>query len=235
MSLNNIFALFITFVLALTWLRLNNWTARRRWISSELSRKIIHIGTGPLFVLCWLFFDNSPLSRWLAALVPLSITIQFLLVGLGIIQDESAVQAMSRSGKRNEILQGPLYYGIVFVCLTLLFWRDSPIGIVALMLLCGGDGLADVLGRQLGKAPLPWNPSKTIAGSLAMFIGGWVFVIVILFIFIQSGIFHNPLIAYLPSVTLITLSATIVESLPLPDIDNITVSLVSVILGYVLF
>lgn len=37
---------------------------------------------------------------------------------------------------------------------------------------CGGDGLADIVGRRLGKGnPLPWNPEKSWAGSAAMFVG----------------------------------------------------------------
>ena len=53
--------------------------AHRGWIESKLSRKFIHIGTGPIFVLCWLMFPDVPMSRYLAALVPLFITVQFFI------------------------------------------------------------------------------------------------------------------------------------------------------------
>ena len=86
--------------------------------------------------------------RWLAALVPLLFTVQFALIGLGIVKDEASVKAMSRTGDRREILRGPLFYGIIFVVMTLLFWKDSPIGMVAVMLMCGGDGLADITGAR---------------------------------------------------------------------------------------
>ena len=102
---NNWLALIITFIAALSWLRLNDFAAHRNWISSDLSRKIIHIGTGPIFVLCWLLFNDSHSARYLAAVVPLAITLQFLLVGTGVIKDESAVKAMSRSGDPREILR----------------------------------------------------------------------------------------------------------------------------------
>ena len=140
-------ALIITFGMAILWLRVNDFAAHRGWMSSALSRKIIHMGTGPIFVLCWLLFPDTGLARYLAALIPLAITVQFALVGFGVIKDQSAVDAMSRSGDRREILRGPLFYGIVFVVLTILYWKDSPIGLLALMLLCGGDGLADVGAR----------------------------------------------------------------------------------------
>jgi len=50
---------------------------------------------------------------------------------------------MSRTGDRREILLVPLFYGIVFVVITLVYWKTSPIGKIALMILCGGDGYAE--------------------------------------------------------------------------------------------
>ena len=232
---NNFIALIITFAVALVWLRINDYAAHRGWISSHLSRKIIHAGTGPLFVLCWILFDGSPWSRVLAALVPFAITVQFLLVGLGVIKDEAAVQAMSRTGDRREILQGPLYYGIVFVVMTLLYWLDTPIGIVALMLMCGGDALADILGRRYGKTKLPWSPSKSWIGSFGMFIGGWVFSLSILAFYVAVGVFTGPFSDYLLPLTLIALAGTVIESLPFDNVDNITVPLTAIILGRLLF
>lgn len=231
---NNFIALFITFAAAIAWLRLNDFAAQRGWISSHLSRKLIHIGTGPIFVLCWLLFNDTPSARYLAALVPGLITVQFILVGLGIIKDEAAVKALSRTGDRREILRGPLFYGIIFVVLTIIYWKDSPIGMVALMLMCGGDGMADVIGRRFGKKKLPWASGKSWMGSLGMFLGGWSLALGILWVYLLAGVFAGPMSAYLPALTLIALAGTIVESLPLKDVDNITVTLTAVILGHVL-
>ncbi len=233
--MNNAIALILSFGLALLWLRINDFFAHRGWISGPLSRKIIHIGTGPIFVLTWLFFRPTPEARFLAALIPLAITAQFALVGLGIWRDPSAVTAMSRTGDRREILRGPLYYGIAFVVLTLLYWKDSPIGIVALMLLCGGDGLADVVGKRLGTRHLPWSKQKTWAGTLAMFFGGWVLCLFILGFYLAVGQFQGRLVDYLLPVTAIALVATMVESLPLNDLDNLTVPAAAVALGYLFF
>ena len=233
--MNPFLALFLTFVTALAWLRLMDFAAHRGWIGSRLSRKIIHIGTGPIFVLCWLMFPDVWYSRWLAALVPLLITAQFALVGLGVMKDEAAVQAMSRTGDRREILRGPLFYGIVFVAMTLVYWKDSPIGMVPLMLMCGGDGLAEIMGRGLKSPKLPWNKDKSWAGSLGMFIGGWALAAFILGMFVLARIFPGPFAGYLLPITLIALAGTAVESLPLHDVDNITVTLAAVLLGYLLF
>lgn len=232
---NDLLALIITFSLSLLWLRINDALAHRGWVSSALSRKIIHTGTGPLFVLCWLLFSDTPSARFLASLVPLLITAQFFLVGSGVIKDPAAVQAMSRTGDRREILRGPLYYGLIFVVLTLVFWKDNPTGMVALMLLCGGDGLADILGRRLESRPLPWNQGKSWAGSLSMLAGGLVLALFILAVYVAAGIFPGPFTSYLPAVILIALAGAVVESLPLRDIDNITITATAVVLGLLIF
>lgn len=233
--MNPFLAMIITFAVALGWLRLLDFFAHRGWIESRLSRKLIHIGTGPLFVLCWLLFPNLWYSRWLAALVPFLITVQFLFIGLGWIKDEASVKAMSRTGDRREILYGPLFYGIVFVVMTLVFWKESPIGMVALMLMCGGDGLADILGRGIRSPHLPWSQGKTVAGSAGMFLGGWVLAAFITGMFVLAGVFAGPFSRFLLPITIIALVGTVVESLPFRDVDNITVTLAAVLLGEVLF
>ena len=233
--MNPFLALIITFAVALIELRLLDFFAQRGWIGSRLSRKLIHILTGPLFVLCWLLFPDVWYSRWLAASVPFAITVQFALIGLGIMKDEASVKAMSRSGDRREILRGPLFYGIVFVVLTLIYWKTSPIGMVALMLMCGGDGLADIMGNGIRSPKLPWSKVKSVAGSLGMLLGGWVLAAFILFIYVLAGVFPGPFSIYLLPITYIALAGTLVESLPLKDVDNITVTLAAVLLGHLLF
>ena len=228
-------ATLFTFIIALAFLRLMDFLAHQGVIESKLSRKFIHIGTGPIFVLCWLMYPDVQISRWLAALVPLVITTQFALVGTGIIKDDAAVKAMSRTGDRGEILRGPLFYGIVFIAVTLIYWKDSLIGIPALMMMCGGDGIADIIGRRVKSPKLPWSHEKSVAGSLSVFAGGWLLSILIFAIYVWSGAFSGPITRFLLPVTWIALGAMIVESLPFKDIDNFTISLASVLVGYLVF
>jgi phytol kinase len=128
-----------------------------------------------------------------------------------------------------------MYYGLVFFFITQFYWTGSPTGIVALMLMCGGDGLAEILGRKYGRSALPWNRRKTWIGSLGMFLGGWCFAFGIVAIYIALDIFSGSLINYLPGITLISLAGTLVESLPFHDIDNLTVTAAALILGTVIF
>lgn len=168
---NNLVALGVTLAIAFGWLRVNDFAAHKDWVSSSLSRKIIHIGTGPIFVLCWLFFNESQFSPHIAVLVPLGIITPFTLAGTGIIKDPSDVKAMSRIGDRREILRGPLFYGLAFVMIMILFWRSSTTGIVVLMILYGGDGLADIVGNWIDSLTLPWSPKKSLAEPITMLYG----------------------------------------------------------------
>jgi phytol kinase len=233
--LNAILSTVLTFTFALAFLRLMDFFAHRGWIESRLSRKLIHIGTGPIFVLCWLMFPDTPISRWLAALVPFAITAQFALVGLGIMKDEASVKAMSRTGDRREILRGPLYYGIMFVTLTIIFWKDSPVGMTALMIMCGGDGIADMVGRRFNTNKLPYSPNKTIAGTISVFVGGWLLSAFVLGIYALTGNSAQPFGVHILPLTIIALVSALIESLQFKDIDNITVTLTAAILGYFLF
>lgn len=234
MNPQDIIATILTFAAAIAWLRVMDLLAARSIVEHRLSRKIIHIGTGPLFVLCWILFSPSEVARFLAALVPLLITAQFLLVGLGIVKDDAAVQAMTRSGSPREILRGPLQYGIIFVVCTLVFWRMSPVGILALMLMCGGDGLADIVGRRYGRAKLPFNPQKSWAGSAAMLLGGFAFALVFVLLFQALGYFALPYGAsgVALRVLIIAFAAAAVETLPFENIDNLTTTAAAVVLSW---
>jgi phytol kinase len=233
--LNNWIAAAVTLAISLVWLRAMDFAAQRGWIESRLSRKVIHITTGPIFVLCWFLFRDTPDARWWAAAVPLLITLQFALIGSGVIKDEAAVQAMSRSGDRREILRGPLIYGIVFVALTLLFWKDSPIGMTALMLMCGGDGIADIVGRRVPSPKLPWGREKSVIGTVSVLVGGFVLSAFILWIYVAARVFPAPLSGYLAPLALLSLTAAAVESLPFRDVDNLTVPLAAALVGLLVF
>lgn len=228
-------ATLLTFLIAVFFLRFMDFLAQRGVIESRLSRKLIHIGTGPIFVLCWLMYPDAPISRWLAALVPLLITTQFALVGTGLIKDEAAVKAMSRTGDRREILRGPLFYGIVFVAVTLIYWKDSLVGIPALMIMCGGDGIADIVGRRVKSPKLPWSHEKSVAGSLSVFLGGWLLTVLIFALYVWLGAFSGPVTRFLLPVTWIALGAMLTESLPFKDVDNITVTVASLVIGHLVF
>jgi len=85
---------------------------------------------------------------------------------------------MSRTGNRRELLRGPLSYGVVFVLATVVGWRSSVSSVFALVLLCVGDGFAELFGKAYGKGrilgSLPYNRKKTLAGTLAFVVFSWI-------------------------------------------------------------
>ncbi len=223
----------LTWAIALSWLALVNQLAAQGWLQPTLSRKLIHTGTGPLFVLCWLLFPDSVFSRYLAVTVPFGLTLIFLATGLGWLENADLVKSSTRQGRPAELLRGPLYYGIAFIVCTLIFWRNSPAGILALMVMCGGDGLADIVGRRWGDRKLPFSSDKSWAGSLAMFLGSTAFGITFLMIFSHLG-YVQPALKWdetVKTVGAIALIATGVEALPFPDIDNVTLTLTVILLS----
>jgi phytol kinase len=123
----------------------------------------------------------------------------------------------------------------MFVAITLIYWKDSLIGIPALMMMCGGDGIADLVGRHVNSPKLPWSREKSLAGSLSVFTGGWLLTMLIFAIYVWFGAFSGPITRFVVPVTVIAIGATLVESLPFKDIDNITVVLVSVLIGHLVF
>lgn len=121
------------------WLKLWTTLATAGKVDSKDSRKIIHCGSGPLFLLCWPFFSPDPSARLVAAAVPLLQIVAVALAGLSkhpqntnnTKKPAGLVAAISRSGNPAEVLRGPLIYVFVLLFATLLFWRTSPVGLVA--------------------------------------------------------------------------------------------------------
>jgi phytol kinase len=226
-------ALALAFLLCIAWLRLCDALAARGALAARDSRKLVHIGTGPIFLLPWLAFSAAPAARLLAALVPLAITLRFAAVGLGLLEDAAAVAALSRSGAAAELLAGPCLYGALFVAATLLGWRSSPAAVVALCTLCGGDGLADVVGRRLGSGnPLPHSRGKSWAGSAAFVAGALACALPMLAAFAAEGHLASP-----PAwqTGCVVLAAAAIESLPLEDVDNATVFAAAVLFPHFAF
>ncbi|KNC48364.1 phosphatidate cytidylyltransferase [Thecamonas trahens ATCC 50062] len=204
--------------------------ARKRVVDTALARKLTHILVGLVFIPCWALFpydDEPDMSARVAALIPAGIVAKFAAMGLGIIDDPPTLAMLSRSGAKEELLYGPTQYGIIFVVTTWGAFR-SPGSVCQLVLLCVGDGLADVVGRRLGSRKLPHSPDKSWAGSAAFVVGSYLAGIVYLYGCSSAGLGWYPLQKVHDWVFgwnwfVVCLLAGVVESLPLPAVDNVTV------------
>ncbi|KAG6389786.1 hypothetical protein SASPL_151260 [Salvia splendens] len=118
--------------------------------------------------------STSTGARYLAALVPCVNCFRLVINGLSLSTDEGLIKSVSREGKPEELLGGPLYYVLVLILCAVVFWCDSPVGMISLSMMCAGDGIADIMGRRFGSTKLPYNPHKSWAGSISMFLFGFL-------------------------------------------------------------
>ncbi|XP_057798843.1 phytol kinase 1, chloroplastic [Salvia miltiorrhiza] len=210
---------------------------RRNIIEQKLSRKLVHIFSGLLFLASWPIFSISTGARYFASLVPCVNCLRLVINGLSLSTDEGLIKSVSREGKPEELLRGPLYYVLVLILCAIVFWRDSPVGMISLSMMCGGDGIADIMGRRFGSTKIPYNPLKSWAGSISMFLFGFLVSISVLYYFSALGYVELDWMTTVGRVALVSLVASFVESLPTNGIvdDNISVPLASMVTSFLVF
>ncbi|XAR52301.1 phytol kinase [Bertholletia excelsa] len=214
-----------------------DFLTQRNLIEQSLSRKLVHILSGLLFMGFWPIFSTSMGARYFAALVPLVNCVKLITHGLSLATDERLIKSVTREGKREELLRGPLYYVIILIFCVLVFWRESPVGVISLAMMCGGDGVADIMGRRFGSIKIPYNSQKSWAGSISMFAVGFFTSIGMLYYFSALGYFQLDLAQTVQRVALVAFVATVVESLPITWVvdDNISVPLASMVTAILSF
>ncbi|XP_076940098.1 putative phytol kinase 1, chloroplastic [Bidens hawaiensis] len=214
-----------------------DYLTQRQIVEQNLSRKLVHILSGLLYMGCWPIFSTSTDARYFAAIVPLLNCARLLVHGLSLVTNEDLIKSVTREGKPEELLRGPLYYVLMLILSTIVFWRESPIGVVSISMMCGGDGIADIMGRRFGIHKLPYNKHKSWAGSISMFSVGFLISIGMLYYFSIFGSFELNWWLTIERVVVVALVATLVESLPTKGglDDNISVPLVSMLTAYLSF
>ncbi|KAJ6385457.1 hypothetical protein OIU77_028607 [Salix suchowensis] len=205
-------------------------------LDQKLNRKLVHISIGLVFMLCWPMFSSGNRGALLAAITPGVNIIRMLLIGSGMWKDEATVKSMSRFGDHRELLKGPLYYVLTITGACAVYWRTSPIAIAAICNLCAGDGMADIVGRRFGRQKIPYNKNKSVAGSAAMAISGFVASVGFMHYLAAFGYVQESwemILGFL----VVSLASSFVESLPISTEldDNLTVTLTSILLGNLVF
>ena len=74
-----------------------------------------------------------------------------------------------------------------------------------------------------------------MAGSFSVFAGGALLTALTLFVYVSAGVFPSPFITYIAPILWVALGGTIVESLPFKDVDNITLTVISAVIGHLVF
>mmetsp|Transcript_13633 Transcript_13633/g.47336 ORF Transcript_13633/g.47336 Transcript_13633/m.47336 type:complete len:335 (-) Transcript_13633:47-1051(-) len=247
------------------WLAIWSNLAKYGMIDPKVSRKIVHCGSGPLFLLTWPLFSSSHTAPLLASIVPTINALRLVSAGggvgrtlsaLGFTQageeegrgesdgrrrrDSGLVTAISRSGRSEEVMQGPLIYTLVLLWGVVGGWQQA-MSITAITQMAAGDGLADIVGRRWGVVKWPWSDSKSIAGSLGFVVGASVVMMAELLWFNAFGLLSFKGTEVYDKVILISLLCAAVELIPLDKVlpgrlgdDNVTVPAVAAVLALLL-
>ena len=196
-------------------------------ISIWMRRKMIHVTTGPIYIMVWPLFDDK--GSMIAACVPMLMTLKFVLVGVGLLNDEDDIKSICREGDRTELLRGPLMYGSVFIISTIMFWKEFT-SILGLSALCFGDGFAEYTGRKYGgNNRLPWNNQKSYAGTIGFILFSTIFtpiftaVILITYSNESLGVIYESILSSIPRIFCVNVMAALAESFPTGEYDNMTV------------
>ena len=124
----------------------------------ELSRKIVHIGTGAVVPLAWLFQIPFIVALPVAAVITVvtAINHQWRLI--------PAVEDVDRNS------YGTIAYGLAITTLLLLFWPTQADAVSAgVLVMALGDGLAGLIGRGVDSPKwVLFGQTKSTAGTMTM-------------------------------------------------------------------
>jgi dolichol kinase len=227
----------------IVWLQIWIGLAGKGVLPANLSRKIIHTGSAPLFMCLWPLFSATPNAKYFAAgVVALQMT-RLIIAGTqakpdssnGVIaaRSQELVNAISRSGEKKEALGGPLVYTIVLLISTLLWFRENPAGVVAVSQMAAGDGMADIVGRRWGSQKWSFAPKKSIAGTAAFVVAAFAVTTGLMALYHATGFLATDVTYKWPVVLGISVACAVVELLPLGE-DNITVPVAGAALSLLL-
>ncbi|ACK70662.1 phosphatidate cytidylyltransferase [Gloeothece citriformis PCC 7424] len=192
---------------------LNRFTA----MDGELTRKVVHIGTGNVILLAWWF--NIP--SWLG------IGASIIASCLALVSYFTPILPSINSVGRRSL--GTFFYAVSIGVLISWFWPmgQPQYAVLGILVMTWGDGMAAVIGQQFGKHPYEvWGSHKSWEGSLAMM--GMSFLVSAL---VLLSSVDNSGLTWITAL-LVAIMATSLEMFSKLGIDNLTVPLVSGFLAY---
>jgi phytol kinase len=194
--------------------------AMRKWrgYSTDFTRKFIHIAVGTWSVGTVLLFD-----RWYMAVIP---AVSFILINY-ISHRRETFKAMETGDKGN---LGTVYFPFSFAIVIPLFWNQPHLLVASLMPMTWGDAMAAVLGSRYGQFRYTlWGSTRSLEGSISMFLFAFVATFLALGIFSPLGWGLSLLYGLV-----VALVAALVEAITPWHLDNLTVPLVSAVALYLL-
>lgn len=190
---------------------------RDRWPQQpEWSRKVVHIGTGPVVLIAWAL----AIDRWIALPAAAGVT---LLTALN--HRYRLLPAIEDVGRHS---YGSVACGASITLLLALFWPEQPQAVAAgVMVMAVGDGLAGLLGASIASPSWRiWGQRKSVVGTAAM-LAAALMVLLLLRLATGSG-------PELPALLLIGLAAVLLEQCAVLGFDNLTVPVATGLLWHLL-
>jgi phytol kinase len=185
----------------------------RRWPDQgEWSRKLAHIGAGPVVLIAW----GLGIDRLVAVPAALAMTLaaainhrRRLLPGIEDVDRQS---------------YGTIAYGASFSLLLLLWWPAQRAAVAAAILVMAlGDGLAGLLGRLVPSASWQvFRQRRSVVGTITMGVSSLLVLLAMAALAQAGGQEAVPTSAALVG---IALAAVLVEQLAFAGLDNLTVPL----------
>lgn len=184
--------------------------ARHQWPDQqELSRKIVHIGSGFVLPLAWFVQIPTVVAVTAAATATL---VAFINHRWRLIP---AVEDVDRSS------YGTVAYGLSITLLLIWFWPHHPDAVVVgVLVMALGDGLAGLIGRQIQ------SPNWSIAGQTKSLLGTSVMAGVSFAVLFMMATWLD-LSPQLWSFTLITIIAVLLEQFSILGLDNLSVPIIT--------
>ncbi len=203
--MNNIYSVFIICIWIFIIL-LSAISSKKFFPSNpELSRKIVHIGTGPVVPMAW----SLNIPKEIA--VPISGIITLALLVNNQIRFIETFEGVNRKS------YGTIAYGLSITILLFLLWPKHADAVSAgILIMAFGDGLAGLIGPKL-KSPA-WKifgQRKSLAGTVTM---GLISIIVLTAIMMINGNNIQPVL-----LITIPILAVGLEQIGPWGIDNLTV------------
>lgn len=192
----------------------------RFWaVDGEITRKVVHIGTGNVILLAW----------WLQIPAWVGITCSILASIVTLISYKLPILPGVNSIGRKSL--GTFFYAVSMGILVWYFWgiNQPQYAAIGILTMSYGDGMAALIGQRFGKHQYKvGGMTKSWEGSLTMFLVSYAICNIIL-----SFSCGNTWQISLISIAL-AISITGLESFSWWGIDNLTVPIGSAFTSYIL-
>jgi phytol kinase len=183
----------------------------------EVTRKIVHIGSGQVVLLAW----------WLKIPAWIGVGAAIVAGGVAILSYFLPILPSLESVGRRSL--GTFFYAISMgLLIGYFFSRQQPeYAALGILIMAWGDGLAALIGQNFGQHPYQlWGIRKTWEGSLTMLVVSFVVTVLIL------GIIQPISLSLIAIALIVAILATFLETFSKFGIDNLTVPLGSAILAF---